>query len=93
MVGDRWMISREGTSSSHRDGQTETRNCDGRIRGQGHKAEVISGDQTRQAGRGQAGSVTGNQAEEYWKVCVLNLHVPFGKMLLSKATCNKTIRE
>jgi len=51
--------------------QTETRKCDGRIRGRRQKAEGISGDLMRQEGRGQEGLVTDNQSEDYSKV----LHV------------------
>jgi len=34
---------RQGTPSSHRDGKTGTRKCDGGIRGRGQNAEVMSG--------------------------------------------------
>jgi len=56
------------TPSSHRNRQAETRKRVGSICGQGQKAEVFSGDTTRQEVRRQAGSVKGNQTEECWRV-------------------------
>jgi len=57
-----------GTTSSHRDGQTGTRKCEGRTHGQEQKAEMFSRNMTRQERWGQAGSATVHQFEKYWKV-------------------------
>jgi len=58
MVGDRRMIRKLGSkANSHTDRQTGTRKYKGKIRGRGQKAEAISGDSTRQAGRSGTGRV------------------------------------